>query len=245
MSQSKLNQIVALNSPRKSDFQKLISKYYHIVQKQEPFFGIERVYNPKDDDGEKLPPESSKVQINIDDLMDELGENWQNMFDVVFTNDCGNCQAFADIVVDDTLILSSVPITTLLFLEKQLTDWKTIIEKLPNLPISETWTIDENTGLRISTVVQSNRTKKVPKVIVKYPATPEHPAQTELIYEDIIVGTWSTKKLSSAIPAVKKEECLERISKLKEAVVLAREQANSTLVEQKKGGYQIMSFLFG
>lgn len=244
MSQTKLNQIVALNSPRKSDFQKLISKYYNMVQKQEPFFGIERVYNPKDDDGEKLPPESSKVQINIDDLIDELGENWRNMFDIVFTNDCGNCQAFADIVVDDIIILSAVPISTLLFLEKQLTDWKTIIEKIPTLPISETWTIDPNTGLAISTVIQSNRTKKVPKVIVKYPATTEHPAQTELVYEDIIVGTWSTKKLSSAISGIMKERWLERISKLKEAVISAREQANSTIIEQKKGGDQIISFLF-
>jgi hypothetical protein len=38
---------------------------------------------------------------------------------------------------------------------------------------------------------ESLRTSKEPTVIVKYDATKEHPAQTELFTKDVPVGTWT------------------------------------------------------
>lgn len=244
MSKVKLNQIVALNSPKKAEFQKFLTKYYQIMQKSEPFFGMERVYTPKDDDGEKLPTESSKVQLNVDDLLSDITTAWQQMFDVVLTNDSGNAIATADVIVDDLTILSNVPISTLLFLEKQLTDLKTVIDKIPVLPLSENWSKDAASNLWVTPVHQTVRTKKVQKPIVLYDATKEHPAQTQLITEDINVGTWSVKRLSSALSQSEVEDLHERIVKLREAVIKAREQANSIEIDQKKGGNSIMNYLF-
>lgn len=64
------------------------------------------------------------------------------------------------------------------------------------------------------------------KPIVLYAATPEHPAQTQLITEDVLAGYWSTVKQSGAMPATEKLALLERIDKLLRAVKDAREAAN-------------------
>src|SRR4051812_3247340 len=100
MSKVKLNQIVALNAPKKAEFQKRITGYYHVLQKAEPFFGLEATYEPKDIEGEQLPPQSSKVQLKVKELLEELKTPWIEMFNVVLTNDNGNAQAKADLVVD-------------------------------------------------------------------------------------------------------------------------------------------------
>jgi len=74
------------------------------------------------------------------------------MFDIVATQDWANCQAVADVVVDDQVILAQVPFTHLLFLEKQLLDIQTLVEKLPVLDPAErcvtagTWTTVKFSG---------------------------------------------------------------------------------------------------
>lgn len=245
MSKVKLNQIVALNAPKKGEFQKFITKYYHIMQKPDPFFGMERVYSPKDDDGEKLPSESSKVQLNVKDILKEISIAWVDMFDVVLTNDSGNSIATANIVVDGVILLENVPISTLLFLEKQIDNFKSIIDKIPVLPLSDSWSKDTASSLWVTPTHETIRTKKVQRPIVLYDATPEHPAQTQLITEDINVGIWSVKKISSAMSMTVVEEFRTKVMKLKEAVIKAREEANSIEIDQKKGGNKITEYLFG
>lgn len=245
MSKVKLNQIVALNAPKKGEFQKFITKYYHVMQKPDPFFGMERVYSPKDDDGEKLPSESSKVQLSVEDILKDISIAWVDMFDVVLTNDSGNSIATANIVVDGEILLANVPISTLLFLEKQIDNFKSIIDKIPSLPLSDSWSRDITSNLWVTPVHETVRTKKVQKPIVLYDATEEHPAQTQLITEDINIGTWSVKKTSSAMSMVDIGKFRIKVIKLKEAVIKAREEANSIEIDQKKGGLKVIEYLFG
>lgn len=244
MSKVKLNQIVALNSPKKADFQKLISKFHHILQKTEPFFGVERKYTPKEDGGEQYPSEGNRVQLKVKDLVDEIQSAWINMFDVVLTNDVGNGNAKADIIIDEQVIAKDIPITTLLFLEKQLGDWKTLLEKLPVLPFTEEWQLDNSSGLYSSPVTQTVKTKKIEKPIVLYAATDKHPAQTQMITEDVIVGHWNTKRFSSALPSTYVEDLLKKLTKLREAVITAREHANSLEINQINKGKEIIDYLF-
>ncbi|MBU1432165.1 hypothetical protein KKF91_16640, partial [Myxococcota bacterium] len=81
--------------------------------------------------------------------------------------------------------------------------------------------------------------------VVLYPATAEHPAQTQLISEDVVVGFWHTIKFTGALPLPKKQLILERIERLSKAVKFAREQANGVEVTQKKVGEALLSYLFG
>ena len=73
----------------------------------------------------------------------------------------------------------------------------------------------------------------------------EHPAQTQLITEDVIAGSWLTIKYSGAMSAPRKKQLLARIEKLSNAVKFAREQANAMDVQDKKCGKEVFDFLFG
>jgi hypothetical protein len=85
----------------------------------------------------------------------------------------------------------------------------------------------------------------VQRPITLYEATKEHPAQTQLITEDVIAGAWITIKYSGAIPAPRKKQLLGRIEKLSNAVKFAREQANAAEATDKKLGKEVFDFLFG
>ena len=138
-----------------------------------------------------------------------------------------------------------MPVTYLLFLEKQLVDLHTFVKKLPVLDAAESWTFDESADCYATEPVQTVRTKKVPRNHVKAEATEKHPAQVEVYYEDVTVGYWKTVKFSGALPAKRVNELLERVEKLQQAVKFAREEANGTEVDRPAGRRKGLRYLFG
>lgn len=240
----KLNQIIAIQSTKKSVAKDTITHAYQQMQKADLLSGISRSYKPKDEVGELLPPESKLVQLKVGEAIAQASKALVEMFDVVATQDWANCQAKADVVVGDQTILRDVPVTYLLFLEKQLVDLNTFVEKLPVLDPAERWSYDSAQDCFASESFQSLRTKKVPKTHVKYDATKEHPAQVEMYMEDVTVGTWTTVKFSGAIPASERNAMLERVRSLQDAVKSAREAANAFEVEKKKTGEAFLKFIF-
>jgi hypothetical protein len=93
--------------------------------------------------------------------------------------------------------------------------------------------------------MQTIKTKKIPRNHVKAEATEKHPAQVEVYYEDVVVGTWRTIKFSGALPASRVNELLNRVEKLQEAVKFAREEANNLEVTEPKVGAKVFQYLFG
>jgi hypothetical protein len=242
----KLNQINAIVSARKNEAQKDVTELHKLLQKEPLFVGRERIYRPLDEvNGQKLPPESQRVQHRADDLVRQAREKWTELWNLVLTQDTGNQSARADIVVDGKVILANVPVTTLLFLDKQVNDLETFVSKLPTPDPAEEWVHDPNSGLLRSRTSESLRTSKEPTVIVKYPATTEHPAQTELFTKDVPVGTWTQIVYSGCIPADKKNAILARVRKLQDAIKTAKEQANLLEVERQKAGEPLLGFVFG
>lgn len=238
-----LNQVIAVVAPKKAKVTQTVTEAYHKIQKTPLFDGISRTYQPKDEDGEKLPAESKAIQVKATDLIQEVSAALTELFDVVATQDYANCKAAADVVVDGAVVLKQVPVTHLLFLEKQLTDVCTFIGKLPTLDPAETWQYNEAADHYATPPAESTRTKKVPKAFVKYEATKEHPAQVETFHEDVLVGYWRTVKFSGALPARRKNELLDRARKLQEAVVKAREQANTLEVQAVQIGATVFAYI--
>lgn len=239
----KLNQIVALVKDRKTRFEKAKTEIYHLFQKIDLSNGMRRVYVPKNEDSDKLPSENKKVQVVVEDKIRNLRGDFVSLLDTVLTQDVGNAIAKANISVDD-LQLTGIPVTHLLFLEKQLTDLTTLVQSMPTLDPNEQWTPNLGTGLNETPTIATNKTKKVQRPLVLYPATPEHPAQTQIITEDVNDGVWETTKFSGAISIERKRIILERINKLIESVKLAREDANSQSVTEIREGDQIFDFIF-
>ncbi|HEY3502177.1 MAG TPA: hypothetical protein VGN37_05215 [Actinocatenispora sp.] len=242
---AKLNQIIAVEKGVKSrSFQELTASH-HTLQKQAALSGISRTYQPKDEEGERLPPESTRVQVKADEVIRETTRILTKLFDVTATKDWANCAARADVTVDGRTILSDVPVTYLLFLEKQLVDLHTFVRKLPALDAAESWTYDASADCFATEPVQTLRTRKVPRNHVKAEATEKHPAQVEVYHEDVTVGYWRTVKFSGALPASRINELIDRVEKLQAAVKFAREDANGTEIEDRKVGERVLGYLFG
>ncbi|MDP1563162.1 MAG: hypothetical protein Q8M16_17420 [Pirellulaceae bacterium] len=240
----KLNQIIAIQSTKKSLAKDALTAAYHQLQKADLLTGISRNYKPKDELGEVLPHENKLVQVKVTEVLEQVSRSLREMFDVVATQDYANCLAKADVVVAGQVILRDVPVTHLLFLEKQVTDLQTFIEKLPVLDPAERWTYDSSQDCYASESFQSLRTKKVPKTHVKYEATKEHPAQVEMYMEDVTAGTWTTLKFSGAVPASIRNGMLDRVRSLQDAIKAARETANGIEVEKQEVGEKLLKFVF-
>ena len=240
-----LNQIIAIQAGKKTEAKEALTKAYHLMQKPELLFGISKSYKPKDENGEMLPPETKLVQVKASDVIKSVTDELIGLFDIVATQDNANCQARADIVIDDVTIAKQVPVTTLLFLEKQVTDLKTFVGSLPTLDPAEQWSYDKAQDCFASQPFQTMRSKKVMRNHVKAEATDKHPAQVEVYTEDVTVGTYTTVKFSGAVPAQQKAALLVRVSKLGDAIKMARESANSLAVSNVNLGKSILSYVFG
>lgn len=241
---AKLNQIIAVQAGKKTQAKEALTEAYHKLKKPELLNGIVRTYQPKDEGGEPQPEERKHVQLKVNETIRGVARDLTEMFDVVATQDWANCQARADVVVDGRTLLHKVPVTHLLFLEKQLIDLRTFIDSLPVLDTAEEWEYKPETDCYVSRASRSNRTKKVPRNHIKYEATKEHPAQVEMYMEDVWVGTWTTTKFSGAIPQATKNTMLDRVRKLLDAVKSAREEANGLEVQPQKVGAALLSFVF-
>lgn len=239
----KLNQIIAIEKGVKSRVYGEITDLNKSSQKPDLFNGFVKNYRKKDEEGEDYPPERKKVQFGAENMLAQIATLFTDLFDVTATKDWGNCHAFSDVEVDGQTLIQNAPVSYLLFLEKQINDIHTFVDKLPVLDEADDWTKDENTGLFKTAPIPTHRTKKVQKPIVLYEATKEHPAQTQIISEDIVVGYWDTIKHSGALPAPRKQQLLERIEKLSKAVKFAREKANAEEAENQKIGKTIFDYL--
>jgi hypothetical protein len=241
---AKLNQIIAIEKGVKSKSFQDLTEAHHAVQKPALLSGLSRMYQPKDEEGEQLPAESTKVQIKSEEVLRDMAATLTRLFDVTATKDWANCHARADVAVDGQVLLRDVPVSYLLFLEKQLTDLNTFMKKLPVLDAAESWTFDASADCYRTDAVRTIRTKKVPRNHVKAEATEHHPAQVEVYYEDIAVGYWSTTKFSGSLPARRVHELAARVEKLQAAVKFAREEANGAEVTDQRVGDAVFGYLF-
>ena len=242
----KLNQIIAIANGKKAAATAAITEIYKVLQKPDLFGGFTRVYQPNDDEGEKLPSESKIVQqtvaANLRAAQDELIE----LFNVIATQEVANCEAKADITVNGQVLATQVPVSLMLFLEKQIDNIKALISKLPVLSTDTNWKVSESDpNIHVTDTVTTTRTKKVPRAFVKAVATDKHPAQVDVFTEDIIVGNWNKVEMSSAVRISTRDAMLKKVDSLREALKMAREEANSIEVKKIEIGKKITDFVFG
>ncbi|RJQ27122.1 hypothetical protein C4577_02270 [Candidatus Parcubacteria bacterium] len=246
MKNPKLNQVVAAAAGKKKSHTETITECYHFIQKPALFDGIEKTYRPKDEvNGDKLAGESKRVQARVGEMLEKVSKTMVDMIDTVATQDWGNCKAVADIKINDEILAERVPVTHLLWLHHQLTDLETFITKLPTLDPAEVWDHDAAQDLYATRAKEAERTKKVTKFVEVVKATEEHPAQVKEVTDDQIVGTWSTIKYSGAVSTKEKNQMLDRVRRLLEAILKAREEANLEEVEPTQVGKKLLKYVFG
>jgi len=241
----KLNQIIALMQGKKQRAKKALETI-HRGWDQTKLTGISKTYRPRDEDGVQHPPESKEVQLRVGDSIRTIENVLTDLFNGVYEQEEANTRAKADIKVGDKVIASQVPVTVLLFLEKQVVDLITMAKAFPVLSNDRKWTYSPASACFETEAEETIRTAKVSDVLVKYEATKEHPAQTEIVKRDVVEGFWSTTHYSGAIQRKTKSELIDRLVKLGEAIKIARETANlESTVRDHKFGKSILSYIFG
>lgn len=241
---TRLHQIIALEKGAKAQAGDAFIAAQYAVSRTPQLNGIARTYTPKDDaSGDKLPPESTLVQVKVEDVLTKMTNGITALFNMVATKELADTTAFADVKLDDRVLLAHVPVTYLLFLEKQLAGLRTFVIRLPVLDPAERWSPEGNQGVWATDPVQTTRTKKVKRAVVLYEATKEHPAQVQSYDEDEIIGTWNTTKFSGALQQTRVDELVARIDQLSVAVKTAREEANSVEVVDQRYAAEIFRFL--
>lgn len=240
----RLHQIIAVEKGVKSKTDKAVTDAYHLAQKPELFTGLTRTYEAAVDGDERKPPESKKIQHTATEIVAAVRAAMAELMDVTATKDASNATAKASVFVGGTALLADVPVTSLLFLEKRLTDLRTFVSKMPTLDPAESWTMDPAQGYYITPETETASIRKVNKPLVAVAATDKHPAQVAMVSEDVVAGYWRQRKSSAAMPVPEQASTLARIDTLIRAVKIAREEANSVEIVERKIGDKVLDFIF-
>jgi len=144
--------------------------------------------------------------------------------------------------VDDVKLAEDVPATFLLNLESRFKDVRDMYAVIPTIEPGRPWKNDKTQDNTYTADGGTKyKTEKVSDVIVKYPATDKHPAQTEMITLDKNIGSWKTTYFSGALTPLDKSKLLAKIDTLLRAIKQARMRANQEDVDNEA---QIGALLF-
>lgn len=240
---TKLHQVIALEKTRKNQAKTKGDEAYHRLQRHQLSQGLRETYAPKTEDDVPIEPKYQKVQVRAADALDAYLASQAPAWDIQATKDAANTAARADVKVGKTVLLHDVPVTTLISLEKWLTDVRTVIAHAPTLDPGENWRLNDATGLYETEKNLVVRTKKVNKYHEMVPASDKFPAQVDVQPVDVEAGTWTKTKLSGAMEETRKAELLDRATQLLEAVKTAREEANSAEVTDFKVAGPLITWL--
>lgn len=209
-------------------------------------YGINQVYEPEPGN---LPasPKILRVQANVQELLNEARAKLGRYFDVTATKDWGNMGdggARADVVLNGSVLLHDVPATHLLFLEKRLGELAADIKKIPVQSFAENWQPSTEPGIWRTPEEKRPTPHKVTTWEQIVAPTPEHPADVRQVSKDVIAGTWTTVKSTSAPTAAWQTAVLDRIAALREAVQRAIYDANKIEVHDVHVSGPIFGWIF-
>lgn len=242
---SHLSQVIAVEKDHKDKVSQEMSRAIGTLSNSGKLTGIARTYTPREENGMILPPESTRVQTSARQVITDLQTHLASLFDVVATKDWTNCLAKADIILDGTPLLTGVPATYILFLEKQLTELLSFAKKLPSLDPASSWQYDQSQDCWMTAPTETVRTKKSKKSQTIHEGNQHHPPQFLVWDEDVPEGTWATIHYSGAMQQSEINAIIARIEKLQKAVKYAREEANRQEVTHQHVGEKILRYVFG
>lgn len=222
--------------------------YKNLFPKVGEFTGFERTFHPlmetlNDRPVAAIPPESKKTVRTVAKVIEGLREPFIKAVNTAHSLEQANSAAKENIVVDDVVLAEDVPVNQLLWLKKVMDELETLAETIPTLSADQDWTYFDN-GLFVAPTKQSFRTAKVLRSHVKYEATEHHPAQVDSYTEDVPTHAVSTRDFSGACRADDKAEVLDRIAKLKAAILYARENANNGEAQKVKVAKAMFEYIF-
>lgn len=242
---SKLYEVLAVEQDRKQKANIETGRLRKTFEKQaELFDGLTKRYVPLEEDAERIPDEHKAMVMTVDEALDLSLSTFLKGFHATVQKEETNAsgRAVAELTVGEQSF-GKLGATTLLAIESQLGKLRELYAVLPTLDAARRWQMDEQLGHYVTEPEVKFRSIKRPKVVVKYEATKEHPAQTELLNLDIQVGRYETVYASGRISQSRKSELLGRIDLLLEAVKVARAEANTAEVAKVEVAQQLLDYI--
>jgi len=247
----KLHELLAVESDIKDVFGKIIDETTKTFnQRSEHFQETRKTYNPLNPEDKDLPDEEFKpMATTVVDKLNYSQEAFVRMIDAVLQKERANQNACADIIVtmpDGTLktLLTNAPVVFLVQMENILSRIRSVYNEIPTLEPAKSWEKDTTQyGVWKAEPFIRVRTKKIPTPLVKYQATKEHPAQTEIINLDEVVGKWNQTSRSGALSPKQKSQLLDHFDRLIAAVKIARAKANDREIETAIVGIQFFNYI--
>lgn len=197
---------------------------------------------------EEVPDEQAEISLpslTAQTLFQRIEKILTESIDLMATRDRSNMDAKADIVVDGETLAEDVPVSTLLSLHKQFTDLRTVLKAMPVRDPSKVWTFDRDLSVHRAPEVSKARTRKEIKAAELSPATDRHPAQVQPFNMDVVVGHYVTTEFSGAPSPQEKQDLVDRLNKLIDAVKAARTEANTAPVTDVRIASKLLGYAFG
>lgn len=248
---SKLHELLAVDGNLKAQADKTRQDLINTFEKKSHHFTEKTVKFNSSEEGVPSVIESQlDIQTTIPKELDWLAPFLVKSLDVSYQVAEANTIARADVVLEDgTVLLSQLPATSLLELEKRAKELHDFVSSIPTLDPAKGFRLDPDKGFGIFRAREENktRTKKINKPLTLAPATDKHPAQVQMVTEDVPVGTIQTIEWSGLITTATKGDMLNRVEMLTRAFKRARSKANEVEIDktpQKVGG-AIINFVFG
>lgn len=247
---AQLHELLAIDSNLKNQSDKARTELRKTFTDKHHLFTERKVVTIPLQEGQPATTEvQSDIQTNVTSELKWLSGILSKSIDVSYQIAQTNRNAVADIVLDNGDILAKdVPATALLELEKRVKEMMDLIQSIPTLDPAKGFAPDADRGAGFfkAREVEKVRTQKVQKALVLYPATPEHPAQTQLVSVDEPVAKIKEQEWSSRVTVAAKAELFDRAESVLQAVKQARARANEIKVDTTaKIGSVLTKAVFG
>ncbi len=247
---SKLHELLAVEGSLEQQANKVRTDLANTFEKKRHLFEEKRViFKPSVETEHETVEVQSDIQSTVRQELNWISNHIIKAFDASYQVAEANTKARANVILDDdteTILLKDVPATALLELEKRIAEIHTLINSIPTLDPAKGFSLDTaRTNIYKAREVVKIRTKKTNEVIVKYAATVEHPAQTELVPIDKPIGLIKEQESSGLITPSEKSILINRVEILGRAVRKARSRANEVEVDSsKKIGKVLVGYIF-
>ena len=234
---SKLHELLAARESTRSQAETCRADLINTFNKKGNHFAEKRVTFRSSEEGkEPVVEEQLGLQTTVTKELGWIGEKISSAINISYEIDVANASAKANVELEDgTVLLSDVPTTALLELEKRMKEIHDLVAAIPTLDPSKGFEADTQRGDGIFKARdnEKHRTEKQFDFKVMVPATDKHPAQVKELMLDKKIGTLLTQEWSGLITVAAKGDMLDRIENLTRAVKKARSRANDTEVRAK------------
>ncbi len=248
MAKNRLHQLLAVDADLRNKAAKIAQETASTFRtKSDHFDGYVRTYRPfiePENELMKQAPDIKDIVTTVQDKLNYTAKSLKRAIDAHLSKEQTNCkgEAMADLQIGANCMpgLSS---TALLALEGWLVKIREVYLGIPTHDPSKHWEASNIPHVYQAAPKDTFKTEKVAEAIVKYPATTEHPAQTEMVTMDKNVGIMRVEATTGKVSPAEKSGMLERIDHMIVTTKKARSKANQAEVSSISIGEMLFEYI--